>query len=150
TAVKHFAKCARLEIGRDLPQIIAREHDCEFVVRVRFLTRLDQHIERKVWATDPPKGVTSLHGIRRGGIANSNADCFGFAKNPRGNVTRTRPTISVNPPDELMTFLKSDSDTEPRTCELASAPQTRSTQKIRMIACFHFLSMLSAQKPRPL
>jgi hypothetical protein len=49
----------------------------------------------------------------------------------------------MNPPVELMTFLKSDSDTELRICGLASPTDTRRTQKIRPIARFQLLIMLS-------
>src|ERR1700754_132439 len=72
----------------------------------------------------------------------------GTAKNPPGNVTRTRPAISMNPPVELMTFLKTDLDTELRTCGLASVPDRKRTQRISPTFFFLFLPICSNEGGR--
>src|SRR5437899_1792887 len=80
---KHFAKRRRLKIGRYLPQIVGRQRYCHLVVRLWFLLRLDQHVERKVRAADPPKLVTSSHGVRCGIRADPDSDRLSLCKKSR-------------------------------------------------------------------
>src|SRR5437867_3184364 len=47
----------------------------------------------------------------------------------------------MDPPVELITLLRTDSDTELRTCALATAADARKRQEISSSACFQLLTM---------
>src|SRR5438128_2367217 len=100
--VKHFAKRRRLKIGRYLPQIVGRQRYCHFVIRLWFLPRLDQDIERKVWAARPPKLVTRPRGVRCGIGADPDSDRLRLCKksrrerNPHTSGDLDKPTGGTN------------------------------------------------------